>query len=182
MIELDVQADFKEVNKMLRDLETGLVTKAANSALNKTIKSVQSAAVKDISKDIGLSQKDTRRYLIIKRATWRNLVASVTGSGKRIAISRLKPKPVKKGVTYRGKGGKRKLIPGAFIAPIPGSDKLGVFKRVGKKRMPIRFLRGVSIPKVMTEAAVERSMKVVAGERWQKNFQSELNYRLRKYR
>lgn len=182
MIDFDVKADFDEVNRMLHDVETSLVTKAANSSLNKTIKSVQSIAVKDISKDIGLTQKDTRRYLIIKRATWRNLVASVEGSGKRIAINRLKPRQIKKGVTYRGEGGGRKLIPGAFMAPIPGSNKMGVFKRVGKKRMPINFLRSVSIPKVMTKEAVERAMKDVAAERWKKNFQHELDYRLRKYR
>ncbi len=201
MIDLDVQADFKEVNKMLSDLETGLVTKAANSALNKTITSVQSVALKKISKDIGMTQKNVRKFMSKHKSTFKRLEAFIESNGiERVPLLLLGARQTKRGVTYVGKGGKRKLLKGAFIATMPKmrTDQYrrhsGVFKRTGnfskkgfgrfagKRRENIKERFGVSISYVMASSAVERAMREVAGKRWNKTFQHELNYRLRKYR
>jgi len=179
-MEFDVKADFKAANRMLQGLRKKDVTAATNSAINKTIKSVQVKAVSVISKDMALSKKDTRRYIKLSRSRFRTLTASVKANGKRVPVHLLKARQTKKGVTYRGKGGKRKLLKGAFFL---GNDKKrGAFMRGSKKRSDIVFLRTVSIPHVMVKLAVIKATKEVVLRQWGKNFKHEIDYRLKKYK
>ncbi len=191
MIDFDVQADFKEVNKMLSDMEKSIVKAAANSAINKTLTAVQSKAVRRIAENIGFTKvygkrrgdAQVKKYLIVKRSNFRTLRASITpNSRKRIPVHKLNAKQTSKGVKYTGLDGKQRFIPDAFIQTIRVKGVPGAYKRVDKDRFPVRLLRTVSISRVMTNAAIKQAIMEVAKERWQKNFQHELNYRLRKYR
>lgn len=176
---LNVSMDIRAADKMLTFTEREALPKATTRALNKTVKSVQSVAIKLIAKDIGIAQKDVRKSLHIAKSTWTKPEASLTAGGKRIPIMALKAKQTKAGVTYRSKGGERGSIPGAFIATMK-SGHTSVFKRLTKKRNPLIQLYGPSIPKVFIDAALTKAMGEEAEERWDKNFYHELNYEIGK--
>lgn len=125
------------------------------SAINATAKAARS------SPSIGISQK-IRTELVVKagdlnklikisrKATPSQLVAGVTlAKTNRLSLKAFNPRQTKAGVTYRiSKGGGRKTAPGAFMGPKPGKLAPGlnghVFRRVGKSRLPINKLWGVS--------------------------------------
>lgn len=176
---LDVQADFKEVEKMLKHFDKKIITQATTTTLNRVAKSVQSLAVKLLAKDIGIKQKDIRKYVALRKANWNNLYSSVEASGKRIPIGKLKARQTKKGVTYRGQGGGRKKIPGSFIAKM-SSGHVGAYKRKGKGRTPLTELHGPSIPHVFIQEAINKALLQIAQERWNKEFPHQVNYRLKK--
>ncbi|MNW62222.1 hypothetical protein D3C74_403400 [compost metagenome] len=80
------------------------------------------------------------------------------------------PKSVKAAV-YRG--GAKKPIPGAFIAT--AGSHLGVFERAGKKRLPIKELRGPAVPQMAGNEEVREHVQLVYGEEMQKRLPHELN-------
>jgi len=65
---LDVNADIKQVTKMLGRLQQGKINKAATRALNKTTTNVRTQAVRLIANDIGVKQKQVRANIILARA------------------------------------------------------------------------------------------------------------------
>jgi len=176
---LNVQLDVSQVTSMLTGLERAVMPKATASTLNKVARKAQAVAVKRIAKDIGIKQMEVRKYLRIQKATWRNLRISVKSRGKRVPISKLSARQTKKGVTYRSQG-KRKLIPGAFIADVRVKGSPDVYKRQGKARFPLERLRAVSIPHVMIKAAIDRALWEVSRETWDKNFPHEVEHYLRR--
>jgi hypothetical protein len=175
---LNVSMDIREAEKMLSFTERNALPKATTRALNKTVKSVQSVAIKLIAKDIGITQKNVRKSLVIAKSTWTKPEASITAGGKRIPIMALKARQTPTGVTYRSKNGGRGAIPGAFIAAMKSGHQ-SVFKRLGKKRFPLVRLYGPSIPKVFIDSAITRAMETQATERWGKNFSHEMAQALR---
>jgi len=178
---LDVKLDVREVERMLGAAAHQVMPRATTSALNKVARSAQSLAVKVIAKDIGITQKTVREHLVIHKANFRNLFSSVEPrSGKRVPLTRLKPRQTRKGVTYRSRG-KRKLVPGAFIATMPSGGRI-VVKRRGRARLPIDEPKGVSINHVFIKERIHRALLQVAKERWNKVFPQEVRHFLRKYK
>jgi len=174
---LNVSMDIREAESMLSFVERMALPKATTRALNKTVKSVQSLAIKLIAKDIGIAQKDVRKSMYILKSKWTKPEASLVAGGKRIPIIGIKARQTKAGVTYRGKGGGRGSIPGAFIATMESGHK-SVFKRLSKKRFPLVQLYGPSIPKVFIDSALTRAMENHTAERFSKTLAHELKYEL----
>ncbi len=177
-LNMDIRADIREVERMLGNLAREVLPKAATRAVNKTLRPVQSAAVKTIAKDIGVKQKFVRQATKVKRASFANLSGFVEASGKRLPIIQIDPKAKQDatGVSYKSHGG-RQHIPHAFVARMKSGHE-GVFKRLGKARLPITELRGPSIPKVFLENATIKAMDTTANLRWLKNFNHEINFEL----
>ena len=180
MLDLNVQADVREVERMLSKTQRSIIPKATTSTLNKVAVSVQKEATKLIAKDIGLTQKEVRKHLNIYKASWRNLSSSITAKGTRIPLGKLGPRQLKRGgVTYKGRGGVRKKLPGAFVATMNSGHK-GVYKRAGKKRLPIIERFGASIPHVFIQERIDKAMHIVAKQRWGKVWPHEVRFRLQK--
>ena len=190
---LDVKLDVREVERMLGAAAHQVMPRATTSALNKVARSAQSLAVKMIARDIGITQKTAREHLAIHKANFRNLFSSIEArSGKRISLTRLKPRQTRKGVTYRSQQ-KRKLVPGAFIATMPSGGRI-VVKRIGDKvvmskgshvgelRQPLVKLRAISIKHGFIQERINRALLKVAKERWNKVFPQEVQHFLRKYK
>lgn len=144
-----------ELLQSARDMRDTAVVRA----LNKTAAQVVTASSREVRKaGYNLKAADIKRALKLSRATASNLTATVTASGKPIPLIRYGARQTSKGVTVQVLSG-RKLIPGAFIATMPGGHT-GVFVREPNARhkkmrgkgktswhgLPIRELYGPSIP------------------------------------
>ena len=136
--EIEVRFDeqqVREAQRLLGSIKRGW-EKAASRALNKTGRTVLSKVVKGVAKRGGYKQKDVREVVKLKRATWKNLQATIRIKYKRSPVMDAGAKQTKRGVTFKGKQG-RELIRHAFIATMP-SGHTGVFTRRG----PIRQRAG----------------------------------------
>lgn len=121
------------------------------AAINATAKDVRLKISRDIGSEITMPAKDIKDRISTKdKATAQNPIAVVSlGWKKREGLQYFKARQTKTGVTYKiSKKAGRGVVLGAFMGPSPGifAPKLygGVFKRVGKERLPIAKLRAVS--------------------------------------
>lgn len=148
-----IEIDAKQLKKLRK--ATGKAKKKFGkelaAAINATAKDVELKISRDIGSEITMPAKDIKKRIrTSKKATAQNPVAvSSLGWAKREGLQYFKARQTKAGVTYRiSKKAKRGIVLGAFMGPRPGTfaPKLhgGVFKRVGKARLPIAKLRAVS--------------------------------------
>lgn len=131
----DVKKVFKEIRTEMRDTVSKPLNKAARDAVKN--------AVKEVTKDFNITQKELRKRISIKNATTRNPVVEVTLSRKPIALAKFGAKQLKKGVKASVKKGNRKLYEKTFLAKMK-SGHIGVFKRKGKEKLPIKEYFGLS--------------------------------------
>jgi len=180
-ITLDVKADIKQVTKMLGGLQQGKINRAATRALNKTVTTVRTKAVRLIAKDIGIKQQKVRANIILKRARRNFLQAILSASNRRFTLIEIDPraKQTAIGVHLKQQGGRR-VIPHAFIIKRRQSGKDAIVKRKTSKRYPLIELRGESVADVFTAPAVMNTMQHTANQAWIKNFNHELNYEFSK--
>lgn len=170
-----------------RDLEgqPAKVQRAFVRAAKRSIDSGRSVLVKAIAGDIGMKQKDVRDQLVMRYPSLSDPVASMRARTKRIPLIDFAARQTAAGVTYRNPGGGgRGMIPSAFIARTvvqtkgaligTGGHHEGVFKRSGKKRLPIKERYGPSIGQVFSKfrpLGVARALEV-----FDKNFDHEMEF------
>ncbi len=173
-IEIQIKQDVRDVERMLKGLGR-TADKVITRALNRTIKPVESAAVKSLSKDMRLTQKVVRKSFHINRANFATRKAQINVFGKRVPLIDYGARQTKKGVTYKAPKGGRGLVAGGFLSTMRSGHK-GVFKRAGKGRLPIQQLYGPSVPYVFLKRHIQRAMDSVAKERWDKEVRTAMKY------
>jgi hypothetical protein len=149
--------------------------RAASAGLNRTADAARSLAVKEIARNIGAKQKTVRDATKVSKANPNKLEARVTAFGKRIPIYDLGARQTAKGVTYKAGEKGRKLIPSAFIAEMK-SGHVGVFKRIGKERLPIVELKGPSVPVVFSRKTIQTVLLTMIDDRLQKEIDQALRF------
>jgi len=121
------------------------------AAINAVSKKTRLEMGRDIREVVAIPKEESERAIRISAtATPNSLQAVVTlKKTKRLGLRHFNAKQDKKGVSYKiSKKGGRQRIDGAFQGPKPGVMRMkwrgNVFKRVGKARLPIVQLKGVS--------------------------------------
>jgi hypothetical protein len=179
-MQLKIQFDVKSIVKFLQDIPKEVIPIATARALNKTAQAVQSVAVKTIAVDISVTQLVVRKNLRIEKANRTRLTSCLVVIGsQRLPIIKIDPraKQTAQGVSYRGEGGQRKFIPHAFVALMKSGHR-GVFKRLGKVRLPICELEGVSVRNMFLKPLVQTVMESQAKQRWGDYLLHELKFEL----
>lgn len=174
---LSVKGDVKAV---LRDLDTvrrRIVPAAAAPALNKAATSVRVRAARGIA-----SRNDIRPARLIRerlrvfKATRMFLVSTIRARLHPVKVIELSGQPRKTGQGLR-KG--RSLFRGAFLA-YANNRKFGVYKRLTKKRFPIRELKIPLLPEADT--VIKQLIRTVGAATWKKEFARQLKRKLARSR
>lgn len=153
MVQVDIRIDpvsWRRMRRLLAAVPQGM-PRVVSRAINKTAVSARAKVVRALAGLTGLRQKDIRDRMRIRKATYRRWWARIHISPRRIPLIRFGARQTRKGVTYRGEGRKRQLVPGAFIATMPGGE-LGVFKRSTGQSLPIYERFGPSLGMVYANA------------------------------
>lgn len=169
----DVRGDTAAIQRTLAGYRNGAPT-VIRRALNRTVTPVRARAAREIAADLKVKPRTARSALAVRRATSRALEATVTASGQRIPLIEFRARQVKRGVSYdlgRGRG----LAPKAFIATMRSGHR-GVFKRLGRPRLPIQELRGPSIPRVFVQEKIIAALRGEAGRRWAAEVDRQMRY------
>lgn len=187
-MQFQLTVDTRSVAEALEGIKDG-APKAIARALNRSIKSAGTLAVRLMAADLGITQAAIRKYGALRtdEATWSNLVARFSVLGSRIPLIAFRARQTKTGVAYRlGPG--RESVAHAFLATV-GAGHEGVFIRSSLERpvrrgrhrawLPIRELRGPSLPHVLVKQW-ERQARAQAAEMLQKNLDHEVEFLLAK--
>jgi hypothetical protein len=184
-MKIDVGVDTRAISLQLNQLRNDILAPAAASALNRTATSVRAEAVRFIRRQLPLAAKSIRTRLTIERAAKTRLTARIVARRDYDPpLSVFGPKWKQRqpgGATVKLPGRARQGIPGAFVARTRyGRD--AVFRRVGKARTPLKFLRAsdVGLPTVSSaflQAGADASVLRLARERFRANLARELAFR-----
>jgi len=159
-LDVDVQFDTRQATRFLRLLRRPGVQDATRRALNKAGTQTRTEASKGIRKDRNLKAGLIKKQMRLRKASRSRLRAVIVATGKVISLREYGAKATRKGVTVKvSKSKGRQLVPGAFFGP--GGH---VFRREGKKRLPIRKLWGPSLPSAFIKDAVVSAMRSKVGK------------------
>lgn len=195
-MKISVKGDIKKILKANEQAKK-IIKPATAAALNKTIRTVQSATTKEISRITGIKpQKRIREKLIIIKATRLmltakinakpagiNLIEFVTPSKRNPQAFRVK---TRKGFKYSGvkakAWNKQTEYKGTFIGKAKNSGKMLVYSRIDKTnpRSKIEAKHGPSIPVTFLNYQVQRMMDSLGRITWAKNIEHEIQWRLSK--
>lgn len=109
--------------------------KVITRAINKIAVKARTRLLDMIVKEVNLTKTFLRdRRVILKRATWTKLFATISVVGKRIPLTQFGARQTAKGVSYAITRGQRKTIKSAFIQTTKKGSK-HVFYRSGEPRL-----------------------------------------------
>lgn len=122
------EADLQRVQDMLGEIK-GLPERVAVRALNKTLTGVKTDASAEIRAVITAKKAAVDETFKISKASTGNMKASISSTGKPLALIDYSARQTTKGVSVQvRKDRSRKIVPGAFIATMK-SGHTGVFWR-----------------------------------------------------
>ena len=195
MVAISIKDDLNALKRDLGIVAKHVIPNALPKVLNRVGKSVQSVAIKTVSKETKVKQKiirkavapraftasKTKPFFIInfKDSKASNLIDFVTNSRKNPQAFR---KRTRKGFKYGGvianAWGERKEYKGTFIGRGAGSGKTLVFKRNARR---IEAVAGPSPRLTFEQDSVRTVMKAKLKERLPIELSSAVNQALRKY-
>jgi len=121
------------------------------ATINAVAKKTKLDIGRDVRKTIAIKKAESERPLKISTKATAESPRTTVGIAKtpRLGLRHFGARQDKRGVSYKiSKEGGRQRIEGGFQGPKPGVMKVSwkgnVFKRLGKERLPIVHLRGVS--------------------------------------
>jgi hypothetical protein len=183
-IEIDIKDALEGIEARAR-----AISKANISALNKLAAQGKTAASKKIREDYNIKAGDLSKGIDVDKATNGRLNAVLVGRGKHgIPLvlfgakwtrptmgKRGKMRGSKEGASVMVKVGNRKTIPGSFVATMK-SGHVGLFKRIGKKRLPIKELYGPQPALLLGIPKVVQAVRDLVADKAEDVFVNELNY------
>lgn len=179
--------------KILKDVEKRLgefhkkAPNAISNALNRAATNVNSNIKKEIRAQYVIKAGDITKYgnLVKTNANSGKLSAVVKSTGGVIPLDKFKvsPKtvnprrktPIKIGVKKSG----LKKVMDAFVADANG---IKVFQRTGKERLPIKRLFGPSVPQMLGNEKIKKSIEKEGQETFQKRLDQNIKNILEKGR
>lgn len=169
----------REIKKIFDEQENKL-NRAEVIALNRAGRSALSQTIKFIRDTYNIKAKDLRDEIKISAANKQNRKFKLKVSHKAIGLIKYGAKQNNKGVRFTEKKGERKFYKSAFITGVRGtkskSTHTGVFKRVGKSRLPIKELYGPSAMQLMSSKEAQQFIEKVFYERLEIEMQRALQY------
>lgn len=176
------EAAMRDVQQRLGELAHKAPNVIANS-LNRSISNMNANITKEVRKDYHVKATDIKKSLNSVKASPSKLTAEVRSKGKLVGLDKFKvsPKTVnpkrKSQLKIAVKKNGVKQIMGAFIANLNGTK---VFKRDGKKRLPVSRLMGPSIPQMIGNEKNVEQIELKSWVTYQRNLDHYINYLLSK--
>lgn len=176
---IEVKDNFKQVKRSLKQMDKA-VRQAILSSINRASQRAKTETGRKVRQRYIVKQGEVVQTIRLQKASGGNLTAVMTSKGNSIPLinfsvnpkRRLKraPKSLKAAVL---RGGAKKPIPGAFIAQMGGH--VGVFERVGTKRLPIKQMRGPAVPSMVNNPEVRDHVNQTYGDEMVKRLPHELD-------
>jgi hypothetical protein len=184
-MKIDVSVDARAVSLQLDRMRANIIGPAAASALNRTATSVRADAVRAIRASLPLPAGSIRKRLAIERATKTKLTARIVARRDYDpSLALFSAKWVQRqagGATVKLPGRARQAVQGAFIARTR-YGRNAVFRRVGRERRPLKWLRAsdIGLPTIASaflQAGADAALLGRARERFRAALAREIAFR-----
>lgn len=181
MFEITLQAPaIEEIKKDLATYEKKAPQLLAR-VLNRTITNVKKNLTDSVRKNYLVKASDINKTLTIKKASAGNPHAQIKSIGQRILLYKFRvtpkvPKPQNPPKSYKAKVLKQsslKSVKGGFVAQMK-SGHLGIFKRLGSKKLPVKELVGPSVPQMISNKNVIKKIESEAQKTIKKRLKHEI--------
>lgn len=191
--DIDISIDTSELTTQLlklKNVKSGAV-KAVTRGLNVAVAKMKTASKEPIRKEYTIKRiTDVTKSIKVKRASYLNMSADINSQGRPIALTSFKykrnPSPGVPGtptafvqVKRSGGGG----YTGGFVTGVRWKAKsgesgthVGIFKRVGKERYPIKQLYGPSATEMLNNDEVKDVINETAVTEFDKEFNRQVNH------
>jgi hypothetical protein len=182
MIELSIE-HMERLEQALQETPEK-IPRAAARAINRAAYTARTEAGRKVREIYRIKHSDVIKTIRIYGADERDLSATVISRGHTIPLYRFKvtPRSVqpkrKKPIYASVKKGQGGPIKSAFVARMK-NGYIGVFKRVGKLRLPIEGLYGPSVPQMIGSNNVSRWVEEKALETLDKRIEHEIEQAVR---
>ena len=185
---LTISTNFPEVERALDQLRADIADRVRVRSVNRTMEQARTAMSREIRQDYALTASYVRERLTLSKAVFRGgrltVEATLSGSGSRRGsraanVIAFDAKQVKAGVSVKIKrNGGRKVIAGAFV----GNKGRTVFRRTGKKRLPIEPVQTIDVPQMFNSKRVNQAVIRVIEQRFPEVFARELKWATDKFK
>jgi hypothetical protein len=183
---------------MLKEIKNG-VPRVMTAAINKTLKTTQTQAVKAIGQELNLTAKRIKKDFTQEPATWAKTKGALIAKGGPVGLIQYGANRIKAGVSVKvKKTGARSLVAGAFIGRRGTKEHLyrrqyhtGVKKAVvpGRKyaalpneyRLPVERLTGPRIEDIYGKKAVYGAIVLLSAAKFAENMGKEAAAVLRRF-
>jgi len=192
------ESDLQRVTDMLGGIK-GLPERVTVRALNKTLTGVKTDSSAEIRTVVTAKKAAVDETFKIQKASTGNMTASISSTGKPLALIDYSSWQTKKGVSVQvRKDHTRKIVPGAFIATMKSGhegvfwrewhggtkkpvDQKMVYGKLPKKyRLPMKERYGPRVPDIMSNDPVMKNILSKAGDRLHSNLVHETDYEFSK--
>jgi len=169
---------FEHAKLILSRIPKG-IEKAMASAINRAAQSGRTAAVKKVRERYYIKASTIREPLKIERASPSSPMAILRAAGRVISLSKFKIRPTAPtpgkpktvvATVVKGQGG---AIQRAFVARMPAGH-IGVYRRKGGPRLPIIELYGPSVPQMVGNEEVIRTLEEKAQQTLDERMEHEI--------
>lgn len=152
------------------------------AAINAVSKKTKLQMGRDIRSTINLKKDESEKPLSIRASATEGNLSAVVQLKKtpRLGLRHFGAKQDKRGVSYKiSKQGGKSRVDGAFSGPKPGVVKMSwkgnAFKRVGKNRLPIVQIKGVSAYGAYVKNKLSAPQLVIVQEELVKQIERRIN-------
>jgi hypothetical protein len=174
-------SQLSKISKALMDYEKQMPG-AAVSAVNRTLDYVNARVGKLVASEYRIKVKDVRQTITKHRARKGKLLAFLKSQGRRLTLGRFVFGSTKRAVRVKVKRNEPpKTVstnPKPFVQIVNG--RVQVMKRQGRKRLPVDFLRSISIPQMIDALNVQTKLQEEANQKLAERIEHEIDWRLRK--
>lgn len=188
MIRVDVNHNLREIAVEIDKAHVSVRDKAAVRALNRAGVTVRAEASREITQIYNLKAATAKAQIRIVHASRARLKLELIASGRPIPLYQFDAKQRRKGLVsvHVRRDGPRKVVKGnpqyvgaPFVATMK-SGHVGIFQRLTKRRLPIRELFSIDVPRAMTAKVVFEALERAALDAFNRNFEREVQYLLSK--
>jgi hypothetical protein len=172
--------EFRTATVGLRFVRDNL-PKAFDATLRRVMQGLKTEAARAVRERYYVRHGDVLKTIKVTKADGPGLAYLLRSRGPNIPLIRFrttpsKPQPKQARVLRAAvkKEGGKKPIPGAFVAQMD-SGHTGVFRRVGRKRLPIDQLYGPAIPVMLSEPGIAEHLQEEAHKRMVVRLDHEVN-------
>ena len=173
MLTLDVRLGG-DVRALLEGGLTKAVARAARAGTRDGARTLRTRAARYVRGRKALPLRRVNEALAVRRparvSSLSDVTFSVRASGRPVPLSAYPVRQTRRGVAVRvNRQGGRKTLPGAFLVTLR-TGHLGVFRRVGKPRLPIRELYSSTVADTLRDREVPAEVLGAAAEAFAHTF------------
>ena len=171
-----MQFEIKGLKELRDALDPKRYKKIATRVLNKLGSQTKTAVSREVRNTYNIKRDRLDSGFYMRRATWESLAVLLRYRGKTPGLQHFDARRTSRGVTVKvRKQGGRKVVQGAFMP----KRIIGIYKREGMERFPIKRLYGPDVPGMVNTVGIEAAQQVL-DEKAERILSHEFEYELRK--